>query len=153
MKLYKKKIFLRDQLKSNKLVRLMGAHDGLSAKLIGEAGFEGVWASGLEISASYGVPDANILTMTQYLAKATEMTDATSIPVVADCDTGYGNVNNVIYMLEQYEKNGIQGICIEDKLFPKVNSFVPGRQDLAGIDEFCGKIRAIKQNQKKKKLF
>ena len=153
MKLYKKKISLREQLKSTKLVRLMGAHDGLTAKLIGEAGFEGVWASGLEISASYGVPDANILTMTQYLAKATEMTDATSIPVIADCDTGYGNVNNAIYMVEQYEKNGIQGICIEDKLFPKVNSFVPGRQELARIDEFCGKIRAIKQNQKKKETF
>ena len=153
MKLYKKKISFREQLKSTKLVRLMGAHDGLTAKLIGEAGFEGVWASGLEISASYGVPDANILTMTQYLAKATEMTDATSIPVIADCDTGYGNVNNVIYMVEQYEKNGIQGICIEDKLFPKVNSFIPGRQELARIDEFCGKIRAIKQNQKKKETF
>ena len=131
-----------------KLIRIVGAHDGLGAKLIGEAGFDGVWASGLEISASYGLPDANILTMTEYLERAVEMNEATSLPVIADCDTGYGNVNNVIYMVEKYEKAGIAAICIEDKLFPKVNSFIEGRQDLADIDEFCGKIRAVKNTQK-----
>ena len=131
-----------------KLIRIVGAHDGLGAKLIGEAGFDGVWASGLEISASYGLPDANILTMTEYLERAVEMNEATSLPVIADCDTGYGNVNNVIYMVEKYEKAGIAAICIEDKLFPKVNSFIEGRQDLADIEEFCGKIRAVKNTQK-----
>ena len=113
-----------------------------------EAGFDGVWASGLEISASYGLPDANILTMSEYLERATEMNEATSLPVIADCDTGYGNVNNVIHMVEKYEKAGIAAICIEDKLFPKVNSFIEGRQDLADIEEFCGKIRAVKNTQK-----
>ena len=131
-----------------KLVRIVGAHDGLGAKLIGEAGFDGVWASGLEISASYGLPDANILTMSEYLERATEMNEATSLPVIADCDTGYGNVNNVIHMVEKYEKAGIAAICIEDKLFPKVNSFIEGRQDLADIEEFCGKIKAVKNTQK-----
>ena len=131
-----------------KLVRIVGAHDGLGAKLIGESGFDGVWASGLEISASYGLPDANILTMSEYLERAIEMNEATSLPVIADCDTGYGNVNNVIHMVEKYEKAGIAAICIEDKLFPKVNSFVEGRQDLADTDEFCGKIRAVKNTQK-----
>ena len=131
-----------------KLVRIVGAHDGLGAKIIGESGFDGVWASGLEISASYGLPDANILTMSEYLERATEMNEATSLPVIADCDTGYGNVNNVIHMVEKYEKAGIAAICIEDKLFPKVNSFIEGRQDLADIEEFCGKIRAVKNTQK-----
>ena len=131
-----------------KLVRIVGAHDGLGAKIIGESGFDGVWASGLEISASYGLPDANILTMSEYLERAIEMNEATSLPVIADCDTGYGNVNNVIHMVEKYEKAGIAAICIEDKLFPKINSFVEGRQDLADIEEFCGKIRAVKNTQK-----
>tara|TARA_X000000950_G_scaffold259572_1_gene328065 strand:+ start:8031 stop:9668 length:1638 start_codon:yes stop_codon:yes gene_type:complete len=131
-----------------KLIRIVGAHDGLSAKLIGESGFDGVWASGLEISASYGLPDANILTMSEYLERAIEMNEATSLPVIADCDTGYGNVNNVIHMVEKYEKAGIAAICIEDKLFPKVNSFIEGRQELADIEEFCGKIRAVKNTQK-----
>ena len=131
-----------------KLIRIVGAHDGLSAKLIGESGFDGVWASGLEISASYGLPDANILTMSEYLERAVEMNEATSLPVIADCDTGYGNVNNVIHMIEKYEKAGIAAVCIEDKLFPKVNSFIEGRQDLADIEEFCGKLRAVKNTQK-----
>ena len=94
-----------------------------------------MWASGLEISASYGIPDANILTMSEYLERAIEMNEATSLPVIADCDTGYGNVNNVIHLVEKYEKAGIAAVCIEDKIFPKVNSFVEGRQELADIDE------------------
>ena len=147
-----KSLLLRKMISSEDLVRAVGAHDGLSAKLIGEAKFECVWSSGLEISASHGVPDANILTMTQFLAKANEMNQATSIPVIADCDTGFGNVNNVIYMIEQYERCGISGICIEDKKFPKVNSFIPGRQELADIDEFVGKIKAAKNTQKDKNL-
>jgi len=147
-----KSLFLKEMISNQKLIRAVGAHDGLSAKLIGEAGFECVWSSGLEISASYGVPDANILTMTQFLAKANEINQATSIPVIADCDTGFGNVNNVIYMIEQYEKCGISGICIEDKKFPKLNSFIPGRQELADIEEFVGKIRAAKNTQKDKGL-
>ena len=137
---------------SGDLSRSVGAHDGLGAKLIGESGFEAVWASGLEISASYGVPDANILTMTQFLSKAYEMNQATTLPIIADCDTGFGNVNNAIYMMEQYEAHGISGICIEDKKFPKVNSFIEGRQDLAEINEFAGKIRAITDAKKDKNI-
>ena len=148
----KKNFILRKMLNTDGLVRAVGAHDGLSAKLIGEAKFECVWSSGLEISASHGVPDANILTMTQFLSKANEINQATSIPVIADCDTGFGNVNNVIYMVEQYERCGISGLCIEDKKFPKVNSFIPGRQELADIDEFVGKIKAVKNTQQDKNL-
>ncbi len=143
---------LRQMFTSGELSRSVGAHDGLGAKLIGESGFDSVWASGLEISASYGVPDANILTMTQFLSKAYEMNQATTLPVIADCDTGFGNVNNAIYMMEQYESHGISGICIEDKKFPKVNSFIEGRQDLADIDEFAGKIRAVTDAKKDKNI-
>ena len=143
---------LRQMFSSGSLSRSVGAHDGLGAKLIGESGFDSVWASGLEISASYGVPDANILTMTQFLSKAYEMNQATTLPIIADCDTGFGNVNNAIYMMEQYEAHGISGICIEDKKFPKVNSFIEGRQDLAEINEFSGKIRAITDTKKDKNI-
>ena len=125
-------------------LRIVGAHDGLGAQLIEQHGFDGVWASGLEISASHGVPDANILTMTQFLERAQEMNTASNLPVVADVDTGYGNSSNVAYMVQQYEAAGIAAVIIEDKLFPKVNSFVPGRQELASISEFCGKMAAAK---------
>ena len=141
---------LRELFKQDGVIRLVGAHDGLSAKLVELNGFEGVWASGLEISASHAVPDANILTMTDYLQAACIMNDTVSIPVVADCDTGYGNSNNVMHMVKKYEAAGIAGVVIEDKQFPKVNSYIAGRQELAPIAEFVGKILAAKNTQQTK---
>ncbi len=129
------------------VIRIVGAHDGLTAKLVEQNGFDGVWASGFEISAAHAVPDANILTMTQYLEAASMMNDAVSIPVVADCDTGYGNSNNVMHLVKKYEAAGIAGVTIEDKKFPKVNSYIPGRQELAPMVEFVGKIQAAKNAQ------
>ncbi len=128
-------------------IRLMGAHDALGAQLAERAGFDGVWSSGLEISTSYGVPDANILTMSEFLAAGQAMCNVVRIPVVADCDTGFGNSNNVIHLVKKFEAAGIAAVCIEDKLFPKVNSFVPGRQELAPVAEFVGKIMAAKNAQ------
>lgn len=142
----KNKVF-REMLQDGSVIRIVGAHDGLSAQLGARAGFDGIWASGLEISTSYGVPDANILTMSQYLERACEMNDAVDIPVMADCDTGYGNSNNVIHMVRKYEAAGISAVCIEDKKFPKVNSFIPGKQDLISVSEFVGKIMAAKSVQ------
>ncbi|MGH9474893.1 MAG: isocitrate lyase/phosphoenolpyruvate mutase family protein [Terriglobales bacterium] len=130
------------------LIRLIGAHDALGAKLAEISGFDGVWASGLEISAARAVPDANILTMSEFLAAGQAMASSVSIPVVADCDTGFGNSNNVIYMVKAYEAAGVAAVCMEDKLFPKVNSFIPGRQDLASVAEFVGKIMAAKNAQR-----
>lgn len=138
---------LRQLFSGHNVIRTVGAHDGISAKLIEQNGFDGVWASGLEISTSHAVPDANILTMSEYLERACEMNNAVAIPVIADCDTGYGNANNVIHMVQKYEAAGIAAVCIEDKLFPKVNSYVPGRQELAPIGEFVGKIMAAKSAQ------
>lgn len=134
--------------KEGLLIRLVGAHNGLTAKLVEKNGFEGVWASGFEIAASHASPDANILTMSDSLAAAIDIADSVSIPVVADCDTGFGNSNNVIQMVKKYEAAGIAAVCIEDKLFPKVNSYIPGRQEMAPIPEFVGKIMAGKNAQK-----
>jgi len=139
---------LRELFAASGTIRLAGAHHALGAKLAERTGFDGVWSSGLEISTSYCVPDANILTMSEYLATAESMNDAVSIPIVADCDTGYGNSNNVIHMVRKYEAAGIAAVCIEDKHFPKVNSFIPGRQELAPISEFVGKIMAAKNAQR-----
>jgi phosphoenolpyruvate phosphomutase len=138
---------LRDLFEREGVIRLVGAHDGLSARLVELNGFDGVWASGLEISASHTVPDANILTMTQYLEASSVMNYAISIPVVADCDTGYGNSSNVMHMVHKYEAAGIAAVTIEDKKFPKVNSYIPGRQELAPVAEFVGKILAAKNAQ------
>lgn len=130
------------------LVRLVGAHDGLSAKLVERHGFDGIWASSFEISASYAVPDASIITMSQYLERTRAMNEAVTLPVVADCDTGFGNSINVIHMVKQYEAADIAAVCLEDKKFPKVNSLLSGgRQELASVAEFVGKILAAKNTQ------
>src|SRR5512134_3850306 len=100
-----------------------GAHDALSAKLAEEAGFDAIWASGFGISAVQAVPDANILTLTETLDAVRRICDAVRIPVVADCDNGYGNAINVIRTVEDYEADGIAGLCIEDNVFPKRCSF------------------------------
>ena len=141
---------LRKLFERQGLIVVMGAHNALGAKLVSRAGFDAVWASGLEISTSYGLPDANILTMTDLLNAASSMNEAVDIPIIADCDTGFGNSNNVIHMVRKYESAGIAAVCIEDKLFPKVNSFITGRQELASIGEFVGKIMAGKNAQSSK---
>ncbi len=133
---------LRAALGAPRLARAMGAHSPLSARLASEAGFDVVWSSGLEISAVAGVPDANILAMPQCLEAAAAMADAVDVPVLADCDSGFGSVNNVIHMVRAYEARGVAGVCIEDKQFPKLNSFIEGNQDLAPLDDFAAKIRA-----------
>ena len=138
---------LQNLFSSHKLIRVMGAHNALSAKLVEKSGFDAVWASGLEISTSYALPDANILTMTDFFNVASSMNEAVNIPVIADCDTGFGNSNNVIHLVKKYEAAEIAAVCIEDKLFPKVNSFIPGRQELASTAEFVGKILAAKNAQ------
>jgi phosphoenolpyruvate phosphomutase len=138
---------LRELFNKEGVIQIVGAHDGLTAKLVELNGFDGVWASGLELSASHAVPDSNILTMSQFLESATIMNDAVSCPVVADCDTGFGNSNNVMHMVRKYEAAGIAAVTIEDKMFPKVNSYIPGRQELAPIAEFVGKILAAKSTQ------
>jgi len=138
---------LRATLSGERPVQVIGAHNGLGARIAEDAGFDAVWASGLEISTAAGVPDANILTMTQLLDAAQQMHHATRLPVICDCDTGFGNSNNVIHMVKRYEAAGIAAVCMEDKLFPKVNSFVPGRQDLAPMAEFVGKLMAAKHAQ------
>lgn len=144
---------LRNLFHGDKLIRAMGAHSALSAKIAENSGFDCIWASGLEISTSCGVPDANILTMTDLLNAAVSMNEAVSIPIIADCDTGFGNSNNVIHMVKKYESAGIAAVCIEDKHFPKVNSFIPGRQELAPLSEFVGKILAAKNAQVSKDFF
>jgi len=135
-------------LQSDHIEFIMEAHNGLSARIVQETGFEGIWGSGLSISAALGVRDSNEASWTQVLEVIEFMSDATSIPMLLDADTGYGNFNNVRRLVEKLEQRGIAAMCMEDKLFPKTNSLLEGgKQQLAEIDEFCGKIRAAKDTQ------
>ncbi len=138
---------LRELIASPELEFLMEAHDGLSAKIVTESGFKGIWASGLSMSAAMGVRDSNEASWTQVLDVLEFMADAAPIPILVDGDTGWGNFNNMRRAVRKLGERGIAGICIEDKLFPKTNSFIGEGQPLADIDEFCGKIKAGKDSQ------
>jgi phosphoenolpyruvate phosphomutase len=139
---------LRRMLQSPRLEFLMEAHNGLSARIVREAGFGGIWASGLSISAQFGVRDNNEASWTQVVDVLEFMADASDLPILLDGDTGYGNFNNMRRLVRKLEQRGIAGVCIEDKQFPKTNSFLNGeRQPLADIEEFAGKIAAGKDTQ------
>ncbi len=138
---------LRALLHAPELHFLMEAHSGLSAKIVEEAGFSGIWASGLSMSAMLGLRDSNEASWTQVLDLLEYMADATTLPILVDGDTGYGNFNNVRRLVRKLGERGIAGVCIEDKLFPKTNSFVGEMQPLADVAEFCGRIRAGKDAQ------
>ena len=139
---------LRELLTRPEIGFLMEAHNGLSARVAEEAGFEGLWGSGLSISASMGVRDNNEMSWTQVLDLLEFITDAVKIPILLDGDTGYGNFNNMRRLVQKLETRGVAGVCIEDKLFPKTNSFIGDSQPLADVDEFCGKIKAGKDAQR-----
>ncbi|KKB61436.1 phosphoenolpyruvate phosphomutase, partial [Robbsia andropogonis] len=139
---------LRQMLTSAQLEFIMEAHNGVSAKIVEEAGFKGIWASGLTMSAQFGVRDNNEASWTQVVDMLEFMSDASTLPILLDGDTGYGNFNNFRRLIHKLEQRSIAGVCIEDKLFPKTNSFIDGdRQPLADVDEFCGKIKAGKDSQ------
>ncbi len=137
----------REMLTSPETSFVMEAHNGLSAKIVEETGFEGVWASGLSMSAALGVRDSNEASWTQVLEVLEFMADATTIPILVDADTGYGNFNNFRRLVNKLIQRDIAAVCIEDKLFPKTNSFLGQNQPLADVDEFCGKIKAGKDAQ------
>lgn len=135
-------------LQSEQLEFICEAHNGLSAKIVEEAGFAGIWASGLSISAQFGVRDNNEASWTQVLEDLEFMSDATKVPILLDGDTGYGNFNNMQRLIRKLEQRNIAAVCIEDKLFPKTNSFLKGdAQPMADMQEFCGKIKAGKDAQ------
>lgn len=121
---------------------LMEAHNGLSARIAEAAGFGAIWASGLTISSSMAARDCNEISWTQSLSVLEQMVDKVHVPTLFDGDTGFGNFNNFRRLVCKLERLGVSGVVIEDKRFPKLNSFAGPRQDLADVAEFCGKLRA-----------
>jgi phosphoenolpyruvate phosphomutase len=138
---------LRALLSSPELTFLMEAHSAISAKIAEEVGFEAIWASGLTMTASMCLRDNNEATWTQILDVLELMVDATDVPILADGDSGHGNFNNVRRFVRKLCERGVAGVCIEDKLFPKMNSLIGQNQPLADVDEFCGRIKAGKDAQ------
>ena len=136
---------LRKDLESKSIIKVCGAFDAMSAKLVEYHGFDAIWAGSFAISATHAVPDASILTMTEFFDAASNMAETCKIPIIADCDTGYGGPSNVSHLVRKYENAGIAAICIEDKTFPKQNSLLKnGQNDLISEKDFVAKIIAAK---------
>ena len=137
---------LREKLSNQAIVKVGGAFDAMSAKLVEINGFDAVWAGSFAISATHALPDASILTMTEFLHAAANMAESCEIPIIADCDTGFGGPSNVGHMVKKYEKAGIAAISIEDKVFPKQNSLLEdGTQELLSEKDFVAKLIAAKE--------
>lgn len=123
---------------------LLGAHDALSGRIAQNCGFKGLWISGLGLSATSGLRDSNEMSWTQVLERVELIADRVSIPALLDIDTGYGDFNNVRLVMRRLARADIGGACIEDKCFPKTNSFLSEGQQLAEPKEFCGRLKAAK---------
>ena len=133
-------------MKKKEIVKVGGAFDAMSAKLVENAGFDAIWAGSFAISATHALPDASILTMTEFLDATSRMIEACKIPIIADCDTGYGGPSNVARLVKKYENAGVAAVSIEDKIFPKENSLLDnGKNELLPEKEFVAKILAAKQ--------
>jgi len=138
---------LRQLLAAPGTTLLLDAYDALSARIVAESGCPAIWASGLGMSAAAGLRDNNEASWTQVLETLEFMADATACPILADGDTGFGNFNNLRRFVRKLCQRGIAGVCIEDKVFPKANSFADTPQALCPVAEFRGKIRAAKDAQ------
>src|SRR5829696_1647786 len=128
----------------------VGAHDAMSAMLIERSGFDVVWVSGFGVSTmAFGLPDLNLVTMSETLEAAIRIDRATNLPGLVDCDNGFGGFSNVLRTVAEFERAGLAGVCIEDHLFPKRNSLYQGaaRRELIDVGEQARRLKAAKQHQ------
>ncbi|MDR3636620.1 MAG: isocitrate lyase/phosphoenolpyruvate mutase family protein [Isosphaeraceae bacterium] len=137
---------LRESFQLKPSLVICGAFDGLTARLVERGGFDGVWASGFCISASKGEPDANVLTINELVDRVAEMAKCVSIPIIVDCDEGYGDIQSTIRLVKELAEIGVQAVCIEDNCFPKLNSFLADvARRLVPVQTHCERIRAVKE--------
>ncbi|KNZ43625.1 isocitrate lyase/PEP mutase family protein [Acetobacterium bakii] len=133
---------MRELLKIKKMVVAPGAHDAMTAKIIGRLGFDAVYMTGYGQSASHlGQPDVGLMTMSEMVARAANIVEAAGVPVIADADTGFGNAVNVMRTVREYEKAGVAVIQLEDQVMPKKCGHMIGRE-IIPMDEMVGKIKA-----------
>ncbi len=145
-----KRALLRQGFAGDSPVVAVGAHDAMSARLIEGHGFDAVWVSGFGVSAmAYGLPDLNIITMSETLDVTRRIEGVTELPVVVDCDNGYGGFSNVVRTAVEFDRAGVAAVCIEDNLFPKRNSLYQGqsKRELVETKEQARRLRGAKAAQ------
>lgn len=133
----------RELVKGREIVVAPGAFDGLSARLVERAGFPAVYATGGGIARSMGYPDLGLLTMTEVVERVAGIVDQVGIPVIADADTGYGNVLNVRRTVREFERMGVAALHLEDQQFPKRCGHYANKS-LIPLGEMVQKLRAAR---------
>jgi len=119
---------LKRLLNRKQLLVAPGCFDGLSARLVQEAGFEAAYLSGGAIARSMGIPDIGLVTMSESIERAAQVVSAIQIPVIADADTGYGNAVNLVRSVREFERIGVAAIHIEDQITPKRCGHLDGKE-------------------------
>ena len=132
---------LKQLLKRNKLLVAPGCFDGLSARLVQEAGFEAAYLSGGAVARSMGIPDIGLVTMSESIDRAVQVVSAINIPVIADADTGYGNAVNLVRSVREFERAGVAAIHIEDQITPKRCGHLDGKEVIS-LSEMAKKLEA-----------
>jgi 2-methylisocitrate lyase-like PEP mutase family enzyme len=134
---------LRALLNSGRITVAPGAYDGLSARLVAQAGFPAVYASGGAIARSAGVPDIGLLSVTVIADRFASMADAVSVPIIADADTGYGNALNAQLAARAFERAGVAAFHLEDQTFPKQCGHYDDKS-LVTTAEMVAKLKAVR---------
>ena len=132
---------LKQLLKRNKLLVAPGCFDGLSARLVQEAGFEAAYLSGGAVARSMGIPDIGLVTMSESIERAVQVVSAINIPIIADADTGYGNAVNLVRSVREFERAGVAAIHIEDQITPKRCGHLDGKEVIS-LEEMELKLKA-----------
>ena len=142
---------LRSLLTAEAMVIAPGAYDGLTAKLVAQAGFAAVYMTGAGTSVSHGYPDFGLLTMSEMVENAARIVRSVDVPVIADADTGYGNELNVFRTVREYESRGVAAIHIEDQVSPKKCGHLDDKE-IVSRDDYIAKIRAAVAAQARRRL-
>lgn len=132
---------LRSHLRSEKMLIVPGAYDGITARLVAQAGFDAIYMSGAGVSVARGYPDYGLLTLTEMAEAAGIVARSVDVPVIADADTGYGNELNTTRTVREYEMRGVAALQIEDQVSPKRCGHLDGKE-IVPRDEFAAKIAA-----------
>ena len=120
---------LREMMKQGKTIVIPGCYNAVSGKILDKIGFPAIYMTGYGTSLSLtGMPDCGLATMTEMHLNARYISNAVSVPVIADADNGYGNAINVIRTVKEYIQTGVAAIHIEDQIIPKRCGHVAGRQ-------------------------
>src|SRR5436309_15032945 len=131
----------RDLLREPGVIRSLGAHDVFTARLVAAPGLETVFLGGFGTSASLlGLPDVGFITLTEMADAVRRMAQRVTIPVVADGDTGHGDLHNVVRTVREFERAGAAGILLEDQVTPKRCGHFQGKQVIS-----AGEMVLVKQ--------